>query len=53
MRLLCGIEPIDDPKIPFYIFDQSNADDAGDPPQLSTGYGDAYITGYDELWGLK
>ena len=28
-------------------------DDAGHPPQLSTGYGDAYISGYDELWGLK
>jgi ribose transport system substrate-binding protein len=52
MRLLCGLEPVKDPKIPFYIFDKANADSAGKPPQLSTGYGDAYLAGYRELWKL-
>lgn len=52
MRILCGLEPVADPRIPFYIFDASNAADAGTPPQLSTGYGEAYLKGYRELWKL-
>jgi ribose transport system substrate-binding protein len=52
MRILCGLPEIKDPKIPFYIFDKSNADSAGKPPQLSTGYGDAYLKGYSKLWKL-
>jgi ribose transport system substrate-binding protein len=53
MRMLCGLEAIKDPKIPFYIFDASNAKTAGTPPHLSTGYGDAYVAGYGKLWKLK
>jgi ribose transport system substrate-binding protein len=53
MRILCGLEPIKDPKIPFYIFDSSNAANAGKPPQLSTGYGDAYLAGYAKQWKLE
>jgi ribose transport system substrate-binding protein len=52
MRILCGLPEIKDPKIPFYIFDKSNADSAGKPPKLSTGYGDAYNKGYAKLWKL-
>jgi ribose transport system substrate-binding protein len=52
MRILCGLGEIKDPKIPFYIFDKSNADSAGKPPQLSTGYGNTYIEGYRKLWQL-
>ena len=53
MRLICGLPPVKDPKIPFYIFDKSNAHRAGSPPELSKGYGDAYIDGYLKLWRLK
>lgn len=53
MRILCGLPQVTDPKIPFYIFDSHNADDAGKPPQLSQGYGAAYVEGYDKLWQLK
>ncbi len=53
MRILCGLPQVADPKIPFYIFDSHNADDAGKPPQLSQGYGDAYLDGYAKLWKLK
>jgi len=52
MRMLCGLPEVKDPKIPFYIFDKSNAASAGSPPQLSTGYGDAYIKGYAKQWKL-
>ncbi|WP_353475109.1 substrate-binding domain-containing protein [Salipiger sp. H15] len=53
MRLLCGEDEIDDPKIPFMMFTEANAMDAGTPPELSKGYGDAYQAGFDELWQLK
>ena len=53
MRLLCGLEPPEDPKIPLYVFDASNVADAGVPARTSTGYGESYIEGYRKLWGLK
>jgi ribose transport system substrate-binding protein len=53
MRMLCGLEAVKDPKIPFYIFDQNNAKTAGTPPRVSTGYGDAYLAGYSKLWKLR
>ena len=53
MRMLCGMPTVKDPKIPLLIFDKSNADTAGKPPQVNTGYGDAYISGYEKLWKLK
>jgi ribose transport system substrate-binding protein len=53
MRMLCGLPAVKDPKIPFLIFDKSNADTAGKPPQASTGYGNAYIEGYRKLWKLQ
>jgi len=53
MRIICGLKPIEDPKIPFYLFTRENAMDAGVPPQPSMGYGDEYVEGYRALWGLK
>lgn len=53
MRIMCGLAPVKDPKIPFYIFDKNNAHTAGTPPELSKGYGDAYIAGYRKLWGME
>lgn len=52
MRMLCGLPHVKDPKIPFLIFDKSNAATAGTPPKASTGYGDAYLSGYTKLWKL-
>jgi len=52
MRILCGLEPVKDPKIPFYLFTPENAADAGKPPRPSLGYGDSYVAGYRKLWGL-
>lgn len=52
MRLVCGLEPVTDPKIPLLVFDASNAATAGTPAETSKGYGDAYVAGYKELWQL-
>jgi ribose transport system substrate-binding protein len=40
-------------KMPLRIFDESNVDEAGTPPTSDKGYGDAYIAGYEKLWGGK
>ncbi len=53
MRRLCGLEVPEDPKIPLMIFDASNAETAGVPPEASRGYGDAYIPGFRALWMLE
>jgi ribose transport system substrate-binding protein len=53
MRRVCHLDLIKDPRIPFYIFDTSNAKDAGTPPMLSMGYGEAYVAGYEKLWMLR
>jgi ribose transport system substrate-binding protein len=53
LRRICGMTPVTNPQIPLYIFDAANAGDAGTPPQLSKGYGDAYVSGYAKLWKLQ
>ncbi len=53
MRRVCGLPLVSDPKIPFMMFTKDNAMDAGSPPQLSQGYGNAYVQGFHDLWQLK
>ncbi len=52
MRLLCGVAPVTDPKIPLLVFTKANAASAGTPAVASKGYGDAYLAGYKDLWKL-
>lgn len=52
MRLLTG-EPLVRAENAMRIFDRSNVDEAGTPPKLGQGYGDAYVGGFKELWGLS
>lgn len=54
-RILVGGPIIEDgiEETPLRTFDDSNIDETGTPPQPDQGYGDAYITGYEELWGLR
>jgi len=35
------------------VFTAKNIKEAGNPPALSTGYGNAYVIGYKKLWGVK
>lgn len=53
MRLLCGLEPVSDSKVPLLVFDESNVETAGVPAEASRGYGDAYVDGYRSLWMMK
>lgn len=52
-RVLGGGPIIEDGnvKTPLRTFDDSNIADAGTPPVGDKGYGDAYVKGYEELWG--
>ena len=53
MRNFCGLASPDVLNVPLYIFDASNAKDAGVPANFDQGYGDKQIAGFDKLWGLK
>jgi ribose transport system substrate-binding protein len=37
---------------PLRVFDDSNVDETGTPPSPDKGYGDAYVQGYNKLWGV-
>ena len=50
-RILLG-EPTVAERTPIRIFDETNVDEAGTPPTVGTGYGNALAEGFTELWGL-
>ena len=50
-RILLG-EPTVPQRTPIRIFDSTNVDEAGTPPTVGTGYGNALSDGFTELWGL-
>jgi ribose transport system substrate-binding protein len=51
-RAIAGLPPARSEHTPLRVFDDSNIDDTGRPPQLDRGYGDAFVRGYEELWGV-
>jgi ribose transport system substrate-binding protein len=55
MRAAMG-QPVPDTtydKAPLLVFTKDNVETAGVPAKQSEGYGDAYQSGFDELWGLQ
>jgi ribose transport system substrate-binding protein len=54
MRLMTGVDPIGDGEygIPLRIFDNSNVDETGVPPEYGVGYGDQWRDGFLKAWGL-
>jgi ribose transport system substrate-binding protein len=53
MRNLAGLEMPKELAVPLYIFDASNIETAGNPAEANKGYGDAYVTGFNENWQVK
>lgn len=51
-RVVAGVPPAPSQNTPLRVFDDENVADAGSPPELDRGYGDAYVRGYEELWGV-
>jgi ribose transport system substrate-binding protein len=54
LRILTGVGPIasGDEHIPLRVFDKTNVNDAGVPPEFGKGYGEEWLTGYRQMWGL-
>jgi ribose transport system substrate-binding protein len=50
-RVLLGEPPVDQ-RTPSRIWDDSNVDETGTPPEVGQGYGTALAEGYSKLWGL-
>jgi ribose transport system substrate-binding protein len=55
MRLMTGVDPIRDGDygIPLRIFDDSNVDETGVPPEYGAGYGKQWRNGFLRAWGLS
>jgi ribose transport system substrate-binding protein len=54
MRLMTGVDPIGngDYGIPLRVFDHSNVDETGVPPEYGVGYGHQWRDGFLKAWGL-
>lgn len=51
-RLMLG-RPTVDERTPIRIWDSTNVDQTGTPPQVGKGYGNATVAGFSKLWGMK
>jgi ribose transport system substrate-binding protein len=52
-RLIAGEEPARSEHTPLRVFTDANVDETGRPPELDKGYGDAFVQGYERLWGVS
>jgi ribose transport system substrate-binding protein len=53
LRVLTGTKPVATENIPLRAFEKENVGEAGEPPTVNQGYGNAYEAGYEKLWELK
>ena len=51
MRIMGGLPPVKNARVPVRVFDKSNISQAGS--SFTSGWGNSYIGGYQKLWGLK
>jgi ribose transport system substrate-binding protein len=51
MRIIGGLKPVKNPRVPLRVFDDSNIAQAG--PKFLGGFGTAYVRGYEKLWRLS
>jgi ribose transport system substrate-binding protein len=50
MRIMGGLKPVKSERVPVRVFDGSNIGQAG--PRFTSGWGNAYVSGYRKLWRL-
>jgi ribose transport system substrate-binding protein len=51
MRIMGGLAPVKNARVPVRVFDRSNIGQAG--PKFTSGWGTSYVSGYRRLWGLS
>jgi ribose transport system substrate-binding protein len=51
MRIMGGLKPVKNARVPVRVFDKSNIGQAG--PKFTSGWGNTYVSGYRKLWGLQ
>jgi ribose transport system substrate-binding protein len=51
MRIMGGLKPVKNARVPVRVFDKSNIGQAG--AKFTSGWGTAYVPGYRKLWGLR
>jgi ribose transport system substrate-binding protein len=51
MRIIGGLKPVKNPRVPLRVFDDSNIAQTG--PRFLGGFGKGYPTGYERLWKLR
>ncbi len=51
MRIMGNLDPVENARVPVRVFDDSNIEDAGD--DFTGGFGEEYVAGYEQLWGLR
>ncbi len=52
LRVLAGEKPSEEENIPVRVWTEENVSEATGPND-ETGYGEAYVAGFEELWGVK
>lgn len=50
-RAMLGQAPVADEHTALRVFTKANIADTGNPPAYNLGFGSAYSTGYQQLWG--
>jgi ribose transport system substrate-binding protein len=53
MRVLAGLKPPTDEQTALRMFTKKNVSEAGTPPVINRGLGNAYVAGYNKLWSGK
>jgi ribose transport system substrate-binding protein len=52
LRVLSGMASVKNEHTPLRVFTKANIKQTGVPPAYNKGYGNAYVTGYNKLWGV-
>jgi ribose transport system substrate-binding protein len=51
MRIMGGLDPVENAGVPVRVFDDANIAEAG--ADFTGGFGEEYLSGYRQLWGLR
>jgi len=52
MRTMLRLPSVANEHTALRVFTKANVAQTGTPPKFNLGFGTAYVSGYDKLWGL-